>query len=182
LAASARRDFLREREQWLDCHILLGAREGGEAAELLHDLEAEYPGGVYVHTLGEMDLTDRIEGRRMVSYLHAQPQLRALENVPDDRVLELVAGYPRVIDRWTAEDARDTAKTFDSLKQLAQDANAFRYRDLEKLLLNLDGDRRKLAARIALVPLVEAADAWQALRVDHRCGGFDGDRLDSAWR
>jgi hypothetical protein len=158
------RDFLREPGQWPDCHILLGAREGGEAAELLHDLEADYPGGVHVHTLGEMDLVDGIERGRLISYLQAQPQLRALENVPDDRVLELVAGYPRVINRWTAEDARETAKTFDGLAQLAQDANAFRYRDLEKLLLNLDGDRRKLAARIALIPLVEAGDAWAALR------------------
>jgi hypothetical protein len=90
--------------------------------------------------------------------------LRALENISDDRALELVAGYPRVISRWTAEDARETAKTFGGLEQLAQDAHAFRYRDLEKLLVDLDGDRRKLAARIALVPLVEAADAWQALR------------------
>jgi hypothetical protein len=32
-----------------------GAQEGGEAAELLRDLEAEYPGIVYVHTLGEMN-------------------------------------------------------------------------------------------------------------------------------
>jgi phytoene dehydrogenase-like protein len=50
------------------------------------------------------------------------------------------------------------------VRQLAQDANAFRYRDLEKLLLDLDDDRRKLTARIALTPLVEAAEAWQVLR------------------
>jgi hypothetical protein len=158
------RDFLREPEQWPECHNLLGAREGSEAAELLYELAAEYPGGVCVHTLGEMDLADGIERRRLISYLHAEPQLRALENVSDDRVLDLVAGYPRVISRWTAEDARDTAKTFDGLKQLARDAHVFRYRDFEKLLSDLDGDRRKLAARIALVPLVEAADTWQALR------------------
>jgi hypothetical protein len=158
------RDFLREPEQWPDCHILLGAREGGEAAELLHDLAVEYPGGVYLHALREMNLTDGIERQRLISYLHAQPQLRALENVPDDHVLQLVTGYPRVIDRWTAEDARDTAKTLDGLKRLAQDANASRYRDLEKLLLNLDSNQRKLTARIALVPLVEDVDAWEALR------------------
>jgi hypothetical protein len=29
------RDFLREPEQWPECHILLGTREGGNAAELL---------------------------------------------------------------------------------------------------------------------------------------------------
>ena len=91
------RDFLREPKQWSDCHILVGAQEGGDAAQLLHDLETEYPGGVYVHTLGEMNLVVGIERRRMISYLHAQPQLRALENVPDDLVLEVVAGYPRVI-------------------------------------------------------------------------------------
>jgi hypothetical protein len=157
-------DFLREPEQWPDCHILLGAPEGGEAAELLHELEVEYPGRVRVHALGEMNFADRVERRRMTSYLRAQPQLRVLEAVSDNAVVEFVAGYPRVISRWTAEDARDTVKTLEGLRQLAQDANAFRYRDLEKLLLDLDDDRRKLTARIALTPLVEAAEAWQVLR------------------
>ncbi|MBV9479156.1 MAG: hypothetical protein JO249_00170, partial [Acidobacteria bacterium] len=138
--------------------------EGSEAADLLYGLAAEYPEGAYIHTLGEMDLADGIERRRLISYLHTEPQLRALENVPDDRVLELVAGYPRVINRWIAEDARDTAQTFDGLEQLAQDAHTFRYRDLEKLLLDLKGDHRRLAARIALTPLVEALDVWRALR------------------
>jgi len=158
------RDFLREPELWPDCHILLGAQVGTDAADLLHDLKAEYPGGACVYTLGEMDLAAETERRRLVSFLHAQPQLRALENVDDVRVLKLVGGYPRVISRWTAEDARDTATTFDGLARLAKDANEFRYRDLEKLLIDLDGDRRKLAARIALVPLVENADAWRVLR------------------
>ena len=158
------RDFLWRPEQWLDCHILLGAQEGGEAAELLYDLAREFPEGVCVHALGEMDLADETERRRLISYLHAEPQLRALENIRDDRVLQLVAGYPRVISRWTVEDARETAKTFEGLGQLAQDAHAFRYRDLEKLLLDLDDDRRKLAVRIALLPAVEAADVWQALQ------------------
>jgi hypothetical protein len=56
------RDFLRRPEQWPDCHILLGAQEGNEAAELLYDLAAEYPGLVYVHTLGEMDLETESSG------------------------------------------------------------------------------------------------------------------------
>jgi hypothetical protein len=29
---------LREPEQWADCHILLGAAEGSDAAELLREL------------------------------------------------------------------------------------------------------------------------------------------------
>jgi hypothetical protein len=157
------RDFLREPEQWPNCHFLLGARAGSKAADLLKDLEAEYPSGVQVHKLGEMDLADTAERWRLIGYLRVQPELRALENISDDRVIELIAGYPRVINRWTAEDARDSARTFDGLEQLAKDANAFRYRDLEKLLLDLDGDRRKLAVRVALVPLAEDANAWGTL-------------------
>lgn len=67
------RDLLREPEQWPDCHILLGAREGGEAAELLRDLEREFPGSAHVYMLGEMDLAAAAERRRVVGYLHAQP-------------------------------------------------------------------------------------------------------------
>ena len=44
-----------------------------EAAELLRDLETEYPGGVYIHPLGEMDLLDGTERRRLVSFLRAAP-------------------------------------------------------------------------------------------------------------
>jgi hypothetical protein len=166
LQRNAFRDFLREPEQWQDCHILLGAREGVDvdAVELLRELEREFPGGAYVHALGEMDLGDEAERRRVIGFLHEQPQLRALENIGDDRVLGLIGGYPRVISRWVAEDARESARTFDGLEHLARQANEFRYHDLEKLLLGLDGDWRKLALRVALVPLVEDADVWRVLR------------------
>jgi hypothetical protein len=55
-------------------------------------------------------------------------------------------------------------RTFVGLKRLAREANEFRYSDLEKLLRGLEGDDRKLAVRIALVPLVEDRDAWRVLR------------------
>ena len=164
LERNAFRDFLREPEQWPDCHILLGAREGGDAAKLLRELEEEFPGGACVHALGEMDLAAATERGRVIGFLRAQPQLHALENVADSWVLSLVGGYPRVIDRWLAADARDKAQTLEGLERLAQEANEFRYRDLEGLLLRLDGDRRRLAVRIALVPLTESADPWRALR------------------
>jgi hypothetical protein len=164
LQRDAFRNFLREPEQWSGCHILLGAREGSAGAELLQELEREFPGAAYVHMLGEMDLAAQNERQRLVAFLHAQPQLRAIENVDDNRVLDLVGGYPRVISRWVAEDARERVLAFDGLEGLAREANEFRYSDLEKLLLGLDGDKRRLAVRTALVPLAEDAEAWWALR------------------
>ena len=91
--------------------------------------------------LGEMDLSAESERRRLLSFLRAQKRLRAIENVDDTRILDLIGGYPRVIGRWVAEDARETVRTFDGLKRLAKEANEFRYRELEKLLLGLEGDR-----------------------------------------
>jgi len=158
------RDFLREPERWPDCHVLVGAMEGSKAAELLQELECEFPGTAYVQRLGEMDLAAENERRRLVGFLHAQPQLRVLENVDDGQILDLIGGYPRVISRWIADDARETVQTVDGLKNLVKQANEFRYSDLEKLLLGLDGDRRTLAVRIALVPLAEGAEAWRVLR------------------
>jgi hypothetical protein len=103
------RDFLREPEQWPECHVLLGAREDGDAAELLAELQREFPGDACVYMLGEMDLAANTERRRLVSFLHAQPQLRAIENVNDKRVLNLIGGYPRVISgrRRRARDGAD---------------------------------------------------------------------------
>jgi hypothetical protein len=161
---NAFRNVLREPEQWSGCHILLGARESSAGAELLQELEREFPGAAHVHMLGEMDLATQTERQRLVAFLHAQPQLRAIENVDDNRVLNLVGGYPRVISRWVAEDARERVRAFHGLEGLAREANEFRYSDLEKLLLGLDGDKRRLAVRSALVPLAEDAEAWRALR------------------
>jgi hypothetical protein len=177
LRLSPYRDFLREPEQWPECHILLGAREGDNAAELLRELEREFPGGAHVQMLGEMDLSTESERRRLMSFLHGQPQLRAIENVDDARVLNLVGGYPRIISRWTADDARETVQTFDGLERLAQEANEFRYRDLEKLLLGLEGDCRTLAVRIVLIPPAEDADIWRAVR-PIILAGLDPNALD----
>jgi hypothetical protein len=57
-----------------------------------------------------------------------------------------------------------TVQTFDGFERLAKEANEFRYSALEKLLLGLDDDRRRLAIRISLVPLAEDADAWRILQ------------------
>jgi len=82
------RNFLREPAKWSDRHILLGAREGGDAVKLLTRLGAEfpgkveYPGGVCIYPLGEMHFGDAMEGRRLISYLHAQPQRARLKTSP----------------------------------------------------------------------------------------------------
>jgi hypothetical protein len=109
------RDILREPEQWPGCHILLGAQEHDKVVKLLRELEQGFPGRAHVQTLGEMDLSAEHEGRRLISFLRAQPQPRAIENVNDTRVLDLIGGYPRVISRWVAEDARETVRTFVGL-------------------------------------------------------------------
>ena len=158
------RDVLREPKQWEGCHILLGVQEGSEAANLLRDLETRHPGGARVYTLEGMHLQDGTERQRLLAFLHAQPKLRAIENVEDSRVLNLIGGNPCVTSWWLAEDGHVTPRTFDELERLAKEANDLRYSDLEKVLLALDGDRRKLAVRLALVPLTEDADAWHALR------------------
>lgn len=155
------RDFLRQPEHWPRCHIFLGAREGSDAAAMLEELQDEYPGAATVHKLGEMDLASKNEKQRMLRYLRAH--VTGIKSADDDTILDLVGGYPRVIDRLTADDARDTAHTLDGCRSLQRDSILFRYRDLERLLRALDDDHRKLAARIALVPLAEDAAAWPAL-------------------
>ncbi len=156
------RDVLRAPEQWDGCHIVVGARAGSEAAATLETLRKDFPGRAHIHQLAEMDLPDAAEQRRMVGFL--RPQVPGIWNSDDDAVMELVGGYPRVIDRWLADDSRDKARTLDGLRDLVRESIQYRYSDLETLLMALDGDRRKLAVRLALVPLVEDASAWSALR------------------
>ena len=109
-----------------------------------------------------MDLTDQVERRRLLAYLRSQPQLRAIENIDDYKVLCLIAGYPYVISRWLREGG--SARTFDELAQLAKKAYEYRYDNLENLLTDLTGDGLSLVVRIALVPLIDDVEAWWALR------------------
>jgi hypothetical protein len=173
---NAFRDFLREPEPWAAA-TFVGVTGSTEAEVLLRVFFCNDTATTEIYTLGELDLADKSEQLRLMTFLRSQPQLRATENVADAPLLELIGGYPRVIDRWTADDAHDAAQTFDGLKQLAREAIAFRYADLERLLIALDGDRRKLAVRVSLVPLAEDAEAWRALR-PVVLAGLEPDALD----
>ncbi len=154
------KDYLREIESWPGCHIFVGARDGA-AADLLNALPGEFPAAA-VHSLAEMQLSVPGEQQRMISYL--RQRVPGIQNQPDDAVLNLVGGYPSVIYRLAADDARETVQTFDGCVKIQRDSMAFRYRDLEALLLPLDQDQRQLTARLALVPITESAAAWPILK------------------
>jgi hypothetical protein len=123
------RDFLREPELWSGCHMFLGAREGSDAAIILDGLKREFPGIAYIYNLGELDLSTDAERFRLVTFL--RQRVPGIWDLDDDSVLRLVDGYPRVIDRWVADDARDSARTLDGLHRLVRESLEFRYSDLE---------------------------------------------------
>ena len=72
--------------------------------------------------------------------------------------------YPGVIPRWTTESRTHPIETVEDLARAARDARDYRFRELEELLKGLQGDQRKMAIRIALVPSTSSRANWQALR------------------
>jgi len=154
--------FLSHLEDWPPCHIFLALREEeGDALRAVKDLAQAYP-AAEVYQLGEMALSDQSEEARLIAFLRRC--IPAAVTLDDQTIVNLVAGYPGVIYRWMTEGRPDQIKTVGDLTRVAHDAQNYRFRELEELLNGLQGDQRKMAIRIALVPSIASQDTWQALR------------------
>ncbi|HUN58209.1 MAG TPA: hypothetical protein VMU41_08850, partial [Candidatus Binataceae bacterium] len=154
--------FLRDREDWPRCHIFLAVREeDGPALEQVNDLARQHAAAV-LYTLEEMDLSEPSEERRLISFL--RERVLAVAGLEDRRILEHVAGFPGVVQRWTEEGQPEWMRSEADLKKVADDAQRYRFRELEKLLPALSDDQRKIAIRLALVPFSTSSDRWERLR------------------
>ena len=103
----------------------------------------------------------------------------ATRDVEDRTLLELIAGYPRVLSQWTSPYNARQLRTLEDLKRVAEEANSFRYPEFEQLLPELSDDQRAVAIRLALLPSCGNAEVWRALESIVRSGCAAGalDRL-----
>ena len=154
--------FVRAYNEWPPCHIFLGVRDRDEksrsAVAGIEKINADEPDVFHIHRLKEMSLTDAEKIRLLA---HLRKRVPIARQVGDEKLLELIAGYPRVVERWIAQAGR--IKTEAELARAAGDAIAYRFRDLEELLPKLPDRQRKLSMRLALLPSSSNADDWKAL-------------------
>lgn len=160
--------FLKHQDAWLATHIFFGIRDPeadstrviNEAYQRARDLCRLSPAG-YVYGLVEMDLADLKECARMVNYVRGK--VPAAVDQPDDRILELIDGYPGVLEFWTHE-ARCTAMVdAEALEKEARNAHAIRYSELGGRLGQLNESQRMLAAYFAFFPRLNA-ERWEIFR------------------
>jgi hypothetical protein len=161
-AAAPLQSFVRKRDDWPHCHIFLSLDEATAAEAPLRDIEAGEAGAAIVHILPPIDLSAPEEAKRAGDWL--RQTVPAAAPWDDAMLARLIDGYPGVIDRWVSNEQRTTMKTLPDLSRVADDAQAFRFRELEALLGKLDKDARRLAIRLALLPLARTVDGWAALR------------------
>jgi len=155
-------------EGWPTVHLLLGIRRTHandpqppeEAYQLAQDLRGASP-AAEVYNLAPMRLEDDVPERdRAVSYL--RQHIPVATRVADDELLGLAAGFPGAFGRWLEESERDAIETEERLRQVANDAQAYRYREFDALLPSLTGDERRFAIRLAVLPRM-GKGAWAAL-------------------
>lgn len=122
---------------------------------------ASLPGPAEIRPLELMTLEDADSRARLADYVrHSVPAAAGAE---DEAILQLIDGYPGVLYQWTSDYQKANMQTLPDLEKIAADAQTYRFRELADLLPALDGDRRRVAIRLALLPL-GASEAWAALK------------------
>lgn len=151
--------FLHHLDEWPPCHVFLALRPDEPAHGEVEKLAQSLPGAAETYALAEMDL-DREEGRRLTAFVRNNVPAAAEQS--DENLLELVDGYPGVVYQWTGDYWRAHMANLADLGRVADDAQNYRFSDLKEVLPPLDGERRRLAIRVALLPL--NSQAWPTLR------------------
>lgn len=154
--------FLRHCEDWPPCHIFLGVRAEEAVPGAIDLLAEEFPGVVRIHPLGEMHL-DRDSSARLLEYVRRVTP--AARDATDAELLELIAGYPGVVARWTSSLYKaEEIRTLGELRTAAQNAFTYRFPEFAELLSQLDEGQRQLCMKLALLPPIGDLNDWNALK------------------
>jgi hypothetical protein len=98
-----------------------------------------------------MQLADAVEQARLILYVQ-RDIAAAAARADDPTLLDLIEGYPGVLYQWTNPYLREHMRTQTDLARVAAAAHRNRFPELNDLLPPLDGDLRRLAIRLALLP------------------------------
>ena len=152
--------FVRHLDEWPLCHIFLGVRSEEKPLRAVEQLRRDSPpGAVEIHDLPPMRLEGSASGD-LIQYV--RKRVPAAAGFTDQELLEMIAGYPGTVSRWTSPYAAETVRS-DELKALADDANAYRFGEFKVVVPTLSDGERRLAMRLALLPLTGSEGGWKAL-------------------
>ena len=168
----------RHLDEWPRCHIVLGLRPDEKPLAQVQSLRDGFPGAVEIYDLPPMHL-DESASRDLIQ--HIQERVPATVNVADQELLDMIAGYPGTVARWTSSYDAQRIDSTAELKKVANDANAYRFGEFDVLLPTVSDQERCLAMRLALLPSAGSEEGWKALR-DVVLQGLQAKSLDALKR
>ena len=160
--------FLKHLHEWSQTHVFLALRHPIDSATYDEDgyrrvrALCRFSPDALLYELGPINQEDPPERMRLVRFVRST--IPAAQSLPDQKILDMVDGYPGVLDFWCGNTNRTEMRTEVDLRQVAQDAQRQRYVDLEHLLEGLeDPQQSTLAARLAFFPRLDAR-SWEDFR------------------
>jgi hypothetical protein len=159
--------FLRHLDVWPPCHIFLGVRSSPETDAKLWRQRGGFSkkrqivtDPMYIHQLPPMDLAGS-EGTSLLD--HIRDKVPFASEVSNQILLRMIAGYPGTVDAWTKTRNASLFDSIQKLREYADAANEYRYQEFDTILPQLDDVERRLAMRLALVPLAGDPSFWSPL-------------------
>jgi hypothetical protein len=90
-------------------------------------------------------------------------ELPNIKDVTNDQLLQLIGGFPGVIDRWFSDTYRPRMKSLSDLESVAKEAHRCMYGEFDTLFPSLSKDELKLAIRLAFFPRLDHHD-WDVFK------------------
>jgi tetratricopeptide (TPR) repeat protein len=160
--------YLSRLTDWKQTHVFLGVRHPNPVVGGSNDLtwahvrrlELTSP-NVHVHDLDTMNLQDRAETTRLCLYI--RKNVPAAESLCDTELIQLIAGYPGVINFWLSSANRLKMTGKSDLKAAAEAAQKIRYVEMPQLLEALPNNAKEIVAKTAMMPRLTSTN-WIALQ------------------
>jgi hypothetical protein len=161
--------FLSHIEDWPQCHVLLGVRHPelakadstGRGFEAVKDLEHSAPGTAKTYDLPLMHLNNATEQHNLTAFIRTK--VAAASGLDDRLLLGMLQSFPGVLNFWLSDALCQEMKDAKDMARVAQDAQAYRYREFDILFPQLPPAERRLAIRLAIFPRLDSGK-WQLFR------------------
>ncbi len=169
--------FLRHLAEWPRVHIIIGMRPEAPVITEIEKIIKDQPARSLFYHLPLMHLDEENKDARQALLEHVRSHISLEEALTDAELLHQIDGYPAVVNRWTDPLSAIEVDSVNTLKKLAEDAHANRFREFDSLLPELDKPGEcQLAMRLALITSF-GDEWWQQLKVSI-LNGLDEALLD----
>ena len=160
--------FLKHQDDWPHTHVFLAVRDleldstrvNDDALRRTHDLCKLNPAAQIID-LKPMDFEGSEESDRLINFLHST--VHATKKITDQDLLQMIDGFPGVLNFWTSGAKRTEMRTAEDLREVANNAHSLRYLEFDYLFKALQGNQRTLAARLAFCPRLDT-ESWVPVR------------------